>query len=79
MEPYLRLGAEQAAQQAAQEAARQEAERAAQPQAAEPPALDGGVGLESAGSLLDDEDEDDHTSYGQIMVSMTRAPRRPSR
>jgi hypothetical protein len=38
-----------------------------------PPQTDSGdVDLESVGSLLDDED----AGYGQIMVSMTRNPRR---
>ncbi len=72
IEPYLLLGAEQAAQQ-------QAAELAAQLQVTEPPAAAGEVDLEAAGSLLEDEDEDDHAGYGQIMVSMTRSPRRPSR
>ena len=35
----------------------------------------GDVDLESVGSLLDDEDDDD-AGYGQIMVSMTRNTRR---
>ena len=35
----------------------------------------GDVNLESVASLLDDEDDED-VGYGQIMVSMTRTPRR---
>ena len=74
LRPYLEDGAVQAA---AQHAARQAAaERAAAWQAARdlPP---GEVDLESVAGLLDDEDEDDQdAAYGQIMVSMTRTPRR---
>jgi hypothetical protein len=83
LRPYLEDGARQAAAQhaarqaAAQHAARQAAaEQAAAWQAArdQPP---GEVDLESVAGLLDDEDEDDQDAgYGQIMVSMTRPPRR---
>jgi len=71
IKPYLMLGAQQAAQQAAQE----EAALVQGPPGGHPPMLDGDVDLESVGSLLDDEDEDD-VGYGQIMVSMTRNSRR---
>ena len=40
-----------------------------------PQQADGEPGLEPAGSLLDEEDDED-TGYGQIMVSMTRPARR---
>jgi hemoglobin-like flavoprotein len=75
-----------AAQQAATrlEAARQaaaEAQAQAQAQAlehhahgGEPVAAD--AGLEAVAGLLDEEDEDDDAGYGQIMLSMTRNPRR---
>jgi hypothetical protein len=36
---------------------------------------DGEADLESVADLLEDEDDED-TGHGQIMVSMTRAPRR---
>jgi hypothetical protein len=71
-----------AAQQAAArlEAARQAAAEA-QAQALEhdshggrPVAAD--VDLETVAGLLDEEDEDDDAGYGQIMLSMTRNPRR---
>ena len=39
---------------------------------------DGDVDLESVGSLLDDEEED-NVGYGQIIVSMTRNSRRERR
>ena len=39
------------------------------------PPEDGAADLESVAGLLEDEDDED-TGYGQIMVSMTRAPRR---
>ncbi len=77
--------AEQAA--AEQAAARLEAARhaAAQAQAqaqaqehdshgGQPVAAD--VDLEAVAGLLDEEDEDDDAGYGQIMLSMTRNPRR---
>ena len=69
LRPYLEDGAAQAAaQQAAEQAAAWRASRDQAP---------GEVGLESAAGLLDDEDEDDQdAAYGQIMVSMTRTPRR---
>jgi hypothetical protein len=89
-QPYLLAGAEQAAaeqamaeQAAAQQAAaRLEAARhaAAEAQAqaleddGEPVAAD--VDLEAVAGLLDEEDEDDDAGYGQIMLSMTRNPRR---
>jgi hemoglobin-like flavoprotein len=75
-----------AAQQAAArlEAARHaaaEAQAQAQAQAqehhahgGEPVAAD--VDLEAVAGLLDEEDEDDDAGYGQIMLSMTRNPRR---
>ena len=78
--------AEQAA--AEQAAARLEAARHAVAQAQEqaqaqehdshggqPVAAD--VDLEAVAGLLDEEDEDDDAGYGQIMLSMTRNPRRP--
>ena len=69
LRPYLEDGAAQAAaQQAAEQAAAWRASRDQAP---------GEAGLESAAGLLDDEDEDDQDAgYGQIMVSMTRPPRR---
>jgi hypothetical protein len=69
IKPYLMLGAEQAAQEEANRAAFQD------PPGADPPTPDGDVDLESVGSLLDDEDDDD-VGYGQLMVSMTRNSRR---
>ena len=69
IKPHLMLGAQQAARQAANLAAVQG------PHDGHPPMPDGDVDLESVGSLLDDEDDDD-IGYGQIMVSMTRNPRR---
>jgi hypothetical protein len=64
LQPYLMEGAQQAA-------ARQEVQQTVPGPAA------GEVDLESVGGLLADEDEDDQdTGYGQIMVSMTRTPRR---
>lgn len=75
-----------AAQQAAArlEAARHaaaEAQARAQAQALEQHAHGGGpvaadVDLEAVADLLDEEDEDDDAGYGQIMLSMTRNPRR---
>ena len=58
--------------------------QAASPQAASPEAASplpetatGDVDLEAVADLLGDEDEDDEdVGYGQIMVSMTRSPRR---
>jgi len=89
--PYLLAGAEQAAgEQAAAEqaaarqaAARREAARHAASQAqallqdsegGQPAA--GDVDLEAVAGLLDEEDEDENAGYGQIMLSMTRSPRR---
>jgi hemoglobin-like flavoprotein len=81
---HLMIGAEQvAAQQIAtqqtaawQEAARQEAARQAAARA-QAQAVTGDVDLESVAALLDDEDDDDDDAgYGQIMVEMTRNPRR---
>ena len=69
IKPYLMLGAQQAAQEEAEQAAVQG------PPGGHLPMPDGDVDLESVGSLLDDEDEDD-VGYGQIMVSMTRNSRR---
>jgi hypothetical protein len=34
------------------------------------------VDLEAVAGLLDEEDEDENAGYGQIMLSMTRNPRR---
>jgi len=90
IKPHLLAGAQQAAEQRA--AAQQAAERqaAAQRAAAELEAarvetlsrdsrghtqVVGDVNLESVASLLDDEDNE-NVGYGQIMVSMTRKPRR---
>jgi hypothetical protein len=91
IKPYLLAGAQEAAAQhaAAQRAA--ELEAAAQRAAAELEAtrvkalsrdprgghtqVVGDVNLESVASLLDDEDNE-NVGYGQIMVSMTRNPRR---
>jgi hypothetical protein len=96
--PHLLAGAQQAATQhaAVQQAAEREAaaqHAAAEREAARVRALSrdprvghtqvvGDVNLESVGSLLADED-DENVGYGQIMVSMTRnsrrePPRRPS-
>jgi hypothetical protein len=91
IKPHLLAGARQAAAEqaadqaaAAQQAAAQQA--AAEQEAARVEALSrdshgghtqvvGDVNLESVASLLDDEDDED-VGYGQIMVSMTRTPRR---
>ncbi len=89
--PHLLAGARQAAAEeaAAERAAVRQAaaERAAaEREAARVAALSrdsrgghthvvGDVNLESVANLLDDDDDDD-TGYGQIMVSMTRTPRR---
>jgi hypothetical protein len=91
IKPHLLAGARQAAaeQAAAQAAAARQAaaqHAAAEQEAARVEALSrdshGGhtqvvsdVNLESVASLLDDEDDED-VGYGQIMVSMTRTPRR---
>ena len=91
IEPHLVAGARQAAaeQAAAEAAAAQQAaaqHAAAEQEAARVEALSrdshgghtqvvGDVNLESVASLLDDEDDED-VGYGQIMVSMTRTPRR---
>lgn len=91
IKPHLLAGARQAAaeQAAAQAAAAQQAaaqHAAAEQEAARVEALSrdshgghtqvvGDVNLESVASLLDDEDDED-VGYGQIMVSMTRTPRR---
>ena len=69
IKPHLMLGAQQAAQEEVNRAAFQDLP------GADPPMPDGDIDLESVGSLLEDEDEDDG-GYGQIMVSMTRNPRR---
>jgi hypothetical protein len=85
--PHLLAGAQYAATQqaAAQQAAERQAtaERAvAEQEAARVAALAretqvvADVNLESVASILDDEDDDD-PGYGQIMLGMTRAPRRP--
>ncbi len=79
IKPYLMLGAQQAAQLAAQEAALQAAALVPGPPGGHPPVPDGDVDLESVGSLLDDEEEEDDVGYGQIMVSMTRNSRRERR
>ncbi len=79
MRPHLLLGAQQAAQQQAAEraAAQQEAERVrAQARSGLSQPGGGDVDLESAGRLLDGEDDEDEPGYGQIMVSMTRNQRR---
>ena len=91
IKPHLLAGAQQAAAQhaAAQQAAERQA--AAQRAAAEREAarvkelsrdsrgghtqVVGEVNLESVASLLDDEDNE-NMGYGQIMISMTRNPRR---
>lgn len=91
VEPHLLAGAEQAAiqQAAAQQAAAYEAaaKRAdAEQEAARVEALSrdpntghtqvvSDVNIESVANLLDDDDDDD-VGYGQIMLSMTRTPRR---
>ena len=58
----------------------QQAPRPARPASPPPRVLaqpaDGEADLESVADLLDDEDDEDDTGYGQIMVSMTRAARR---
>jgi hypothetical protein len=79
MKPHLVLGAQQAArhQEAERAAARQEADRLrAQARGALSQPGGGDVDLESAGKLLDDEDDEGEAGYGQIMVSMTRNQRR---
>jgi len=80
MRPHLLLGAQQAAEQqeAERTAAQREAERVrAQARSGLSQPGGGDVDLESAGRLLDDEDDDeDGAGYGQIMVSMTRNQRR---
>jgi hypothetical protein len=91
IKPHLLAGAQQAAAQhaAVQQAAEQEAaaqRAAAELEAARVKALSrdsrgghtqvvGDVNLESVASLLDEEDNE-NVGYGQIMVSMTRNPRR---
>jgi len=91
VEPHLLAGAQQAAirEAAAQQAAAQQAatQRAvAEQEAARVAALsrdpNGGhtqvvsdVNIEKVASLLDDDDDED-VGYGQIMLSMTRTPRR---
>jgi hypothetical protein len=91
LKPHLLAGAQQAAAQhaAVQQAAEREAaaqRAAAEREAARVQALSrdpwgghtqvvGDVNLESVASLLADED-DENVGYGQIMVSMTRNPRR---
>jgi hypothetical protein len=91
IKPHLLAGARQAVaeQAAAEQAAAQQAaaqQAAAQQEATRVEALSrdshgghtqvvGDVNLESVASLLDDEDDED-VGYGQIMVSMTRTPRR---
>jgi hypothetical protein len=69
IKPHLMLGAQQEADKA---------RAMVQVPPGGPPQTDSGdVDLESVGSLLDDEDDDDEDAgYGQIMVSMTRNPRR---
>jgi len=91
IKPHLLAGARQAVaeQAAAEQAAAQQAaaqQAAAEQEATRVEALSrdshgghtqvvGDVNLESVASLLDDEDDED-VGYGQIMVSMTRTPRR---
>ena len=62
----------EAARHAAAEAQAQAQEHHAH--GGEPVAAD--VDLEAVAGLLDEEDEDDDAGYGQIMLSMTRNPRR---
>jgi hypothetical protein len=91
VKPHLLAGAQQAAaehtatqQAAARQAATQRA--VAEQEAARVEALSkgtpgghvGDVNLESVANLLDD-DEDEDTGYGQIMLGMTRPRRDPSR
>jgi hypothetical protein len=87
IKPHLLAGAHYAAGQraAAQQAAQRQAtaQRAvAEEEAARVTALArdnqvvADVNLESVANLLDDE-EDEDTGYGQIMLGMTRTPRRP--
>jgi hypothetical protein len=89
--PLLLAGAQQAAaQQAAAEraaaqhaavqqaAAHQEAARVEAVSREAPGGHVGDVNLESVASLLDDDDDED-TGYGQIMLGMTRPRRNPSR
>ena len=66
----------EAARNAAAEAQAQAQAQALEHQAhgGEPVAAD--VDLETVAGLLDEEDEDDDAGYGQIMLSMTRNPRR---
>jgi len=91
IKPHLLAGAQQAAAQhaAMQQAAEREAaarRTAAEVEVARVEALSrdsrgghtqvvGDVNLESVASVLDDEDNE-NVGYGQIMVSMTRSPRR---
>jgi hypothetical protein len=91
IKPHLLAGAQQAAAQhaAVQQAAELEAaaqRTAAEVEAARVKALSrdahgghtqvvGDVDLESVASLLDEEDNE-NVGYGQLMVSMTRNPRR---
>lgn len=70
-EPYLLAGAQRAA---AQQAAAQAQALRQDLHAGRPASSD--VDLEAVADLLDEEDEDDSVSYGQIMVSMTRNIRR---
>lgn len=85
--PHFVAGAQQAAEQQAAEQQAVQRQIAAQRAAAEREAarvkalsresggVVGDVNLESVANLLDDEDDDD-VGYGQIMLSMTRNPRR---
>jgi hypothetical protein len=85
--PHFVAGAQQAAAQHAAEREAAQRQVAAQRAAAEREAarvkalsqdsggVVGDVNLESVASLLDDEDNED-VGYGQIMLSMTRNPRR---
>jgi hypothetical protein len=91
-QPYLLAGARQgaaeqaAAQQAAAEqaAARHEAaahaaaeaQAPAQDQATGEPAA-GAADIEAVAALLGEQDDDEDTGLGRIMLSMTRNPRRP--
>ena len=76
IEPHLTAGAQQAAaQQAADQRAAERVDALARDERGGHAHAVGDVNLESVASLLDDDDDAD-IGYGQIMVSMTRPPRR---